>query len=67
MIMWIPQLIRCGIHMKSEISVDSSAPCARAPRVRPRTGLTVTTHQSDNGIRLPLDMVDKYKAIVLGT
>ncbi len=30
--MWIPQLIRCGIHMKSEITRDQAAPCARAPR-----------------------------------
>jgi hypothetical protein len=31
MIMWIPQLISCGIHMKSEINVDQATACARAP------------------------------------
>jgi hypothetical protein len=44
MIMWIPQLIGCGIHMKNEISVDHAAACARARRARPRTVLTLTTH-----------------------
>jgi hypothetical protein len=43
MIMWIPQLISCGIHMKSEITVDHAAPGARAPRPGPRTALAGTT------------------------
>ena len=30
MIMWIPQQISCGIHMKSEILVDHAAPGAGA-------------------------------------
>jgi hypothetical protein len=48
MIMWIPQLICCGIHMKSEIPVDRAAPCARVPRASPRTGPTVTTRHYRN-------------------
>jgi hypothetical protein len=50
MIMWIPHLISCGIHMKSEILLDQAAPCAwdRAPaRTSPRMAAmapTVTTH-----------------------
>jgi hypothetical protein len=43
MIVEIPQLISCGISMKSEITVDHAAP-ARAPRRSPRTALAGTTH-----------------------
>ena len=34
----------CGIHMKSEITVDQTAACAWAPRAGPRIGPTATTH-----------------------
>jgi hypothetical protein len=40
MIVVIPQLICCGITMKSEILRDHDAPLARAPRVSPRMGIT---------------------------
>jgi len=52
MIVEIPQLIWCGITMKSEITLDHAAPGARAPRLAraPRAGLhtplTVTTRHS---------------------
>jgi hypothetical protein len=41
--MVIPQLICCGITMKSEITRDHAAPGARAPRPSSRTALTATT------------------------
>jgi hypothetical protein len=44
MIMWIPQLICCGIHMKSEIPVDHVAPGMRASHLSPLKALTPTTH-----------------------
>jgi hypothetical protein len=44
MIMWIRQLISCGIRMKSEILGDGAALRARASLASPRTALTVTTH-----------------------
>ena len=56
MIMWIPQLISGGIHMKSEIPLDHAAPGARGPRVS-RRALTVTTRHSVNGIGRRLTMV----------
>jgi hypothetical protein len=46
MIMVIPQLICCGITMKTEINRDHAVPWARALRAGPRTArtaLTVTT------------------------
>jgi hypothetical protein len=43
MIMVIPQLICCGITMKTEITRDHAVPWARPLRVEPRTALTVTT------------------------
>jgi hypothetical protein len=46
MIMWIPHLISCGIHMKSEITLDHAAPRTRTSRVGPRTALTGTTHHA---------------------
>jgi len=46
MIMVIPQLISCGITMKSEILLDRVAPGARAARAGRRKALTVTTHHS---------------------
>jgi hypothetical protein len=49
MIMWIPHLISCGIHMKSEITVDQAAACARASRASPRTALTLTTRHVSHG------------------
>ncbi len=42
--MWIPQLISCGIHMKSEILCDHAAPRARVPRASARTAPIVTAH-----------------------
>jgi hypothetical protein len=42
MIMWIPQLICCGIHMKSEILVDHAAP-ERGRRVSARARASRTT------------------------
>jgi hypothetical protein len=53
MIMWIPQLIRCGIHMKSEIPVDRAAAGARSPRGSPRMALTLTMHHFSNGMGSP--------------
>ena len=50
MIMWIPQLISCGIHMKSEIPVDQAGAWVRAPRASLRTAPTVTMHPKVNGI-----------------
>jgi hypothetical protein len=56
MIMSIPQLICCGIDMKTEILHDHAAQCARAPHaspwappVSPRMALTVTTHHLSRG------------------
>jgi hypothetical protein len=46
MIMVIPQLISCGITMKSEILLDRVAPGARAACPGRRKALTVTTHHS---------------------
>jgi hypothetical protein len=43
MIVWIPQLIRCGIHMIMKIPHDHAALRARAPRGSPRRALMVTT------------------------
>ena len=39
MIVWIPQLISCGIHTKSEIPARSRRPRARPPHGSPRTAL----------------------------
>jgi hypothetical protein len=50
MIVKIPQLICCGIHMKTEIPVDHAGAYARAPRASQRTAPTVTTHHKVNGI-----------------
>ena len=50
MIMEIPQLICCRCSTKSEISRDHVVSWARAPRVGPRTALTVTAHHLVNGI-----------------
>jgi len=40
MIVVIPQLITGFISTKTEIPSDYAAPHVRAPRVRPRTGIT---------------------------
>ncbi len=45
MIMWIPQLICCGIHMKSEINVDQAASARGRPRAGPH-GHHVTGHHA---------------------
>jgi hypothetical protein len=47
MIMRIPQLISCGIHMKSEIPLDRAAPGARVPRVSRRALTVATRHFSE--------------------
>jgi hypothetical protein len=44
MIMWIPQLISCGIHMEIEILHDHAAPRARAPRPSRRMAPAITTY-----------------------
>ena len=56
--MEIPQLICCGVSMKSEITRDYAAACARGPRASLNTALTVTSRtrdpaevQGDAGVR----------------
>jgi hypothetical protein len=47
MIMWIPHLISCGIHMKTEILHDYGAPGSAGAAASLRTALRALTATTD--------------------